>query len=157
MLDHRVGSRTCLLLPVADRYLLLPNVAIAELIDWQRGEPSIDSPSWHVRQINWRDRELPLISFEAACGGPLVIGERARIVILNTLSGDPRLKFIGLVVQGIPRSYRLDSQLSFVDVPLSPFERAAVQVGESVAKIPDLLGLERLVLSGSEPETPDPV
>lgn len=43
MLDHRVGSLTCLLLPLADRYLLLPNVAIAELIDYQRGEPSSDS------------------------------------------------------------------------------------------------------------------
>ena len=32
MLDHRVGSLTGLLLPLADRYLLLPNVAIAELI-----------------------------------------------------------------------------------------------------------------------------
>ena len=127
MLDHRVGSLTGLLLPLADRYLLLPNVAIAELIGWQR-DPSSDSPPWHLRQITWRDHQLPLISFEAACGGPLVIGERARIVILNTLGGDPALKFIALVVQGIPRSYRLDSQLSFVDVPLSPLERAAVQV-----------------------------
>ena len=33
MLDHRVGSLTGLLLPLSDRYLLLPNVAIAELID----------------------------------------------------------------------------------------------------------------------------
>ena len=95
------------------------------------------------------DPSLPLISFEAACGGPLVIGERARIVILNTLGGDPALKFIALVVQGIPRSYRLDSQLSFVDVPLSPLERAAVQVGDHVAKIPDLLALERLVRGAS--------
>ena len=145
MLEHRVGSLTCLLLPLADRYLLLPNVAIAELIGWQHGDPSSDSPPWHLRQITWRDRELPLISFEAACGSPIVIGERARIVVLNTLGGDPRLKFIAMVVQGIPRSYRLDSQLSFVDVPLSPLERAAVQVGDHVAKIPDLLALERLV------------
>ncbi len=146
MLEHRVGSLTCLLLPLADRYLLLPNVAIAELIGWQHGDPSSDSPPWHLRQITWRDRELPLISFEAACGSPVVIGERARIVVLNTLGGDPRLKFIAMVVQGIPRSYRLDSQLSFVDVPLSPLERAAVQVGDHVAKIPDVLALERLVL-----------
>ena len=146
MLEHRVGSLTCLLLPLADRYLLLPNVAIAELIGWQHGDPSSDSPPWHLRQITWRDRELPLISFDAACGSPVVIGERARIVVLNTLGGDPRLKFIAMVVQGIPRSYRLDSQLSFVDVPLSPLERAAVQVGDHVAKIPDLLALERLVL-----------
>ena len=91
-----------------------------------------------------------MISFEAACGGPLVVGERARIVILNTLGGDPALKFIALVVQGIPRSYRLDSQLSFVDVPLSPLERAAVQVGDHVAKIPDLLALERLVRGAAD-------
>ena len=146
MLDHRVGSLTGLLLPLADRYLLLPNVAIAELIDYQRGEPSSDSPLWHLRQITWRDHQLPLISFEAACDSPLVIGERSRIVVLNPLGGNPALKFIAMVVQGIPRSYKLDSQLSFVDVPLSPLERAAVQVGDHVAKIPDLLGLERLVL-----------
>ncbi|NMZ53752.1 chemotaxis protein CheW [Pseudomonas lundensis] len=146
MLDHRVGSLTCLLLPLADRDLLLPNVAIAELIDYQRGEPSSDSPPWHLRQIIWRDHPLPLINFEAACGSPLLIGDRARIVILNTLGGNPALKYIAMVVQGIPRSYKLDSQLSFVDVPLCPLERAAVQVGEHVAKIPDLWALERLVL-----------
>lgn len=146
MLDHRVGSLTGLMLPLVDRYLLLPNVAIAQLIDWQGGNPDSDSPPWHLREITWRDHVLPLISFEAACGSPLVIGERARIVILNTLGGDPRLKFIAMVVQGIPRSYKVDSQLSFVDVPLNPLERAAVQVGDHVAKIPDLLALERLVL-----------
>ena len=146
MLDHRVGSLTCLLLPLADRFLLLPNVAIAELIDYPHAEPGSDSPPWHLRSIIWRDQQLPLISFEAACGSPLHIGERARIVILNTLGGNPALKFIALVVQGIPRSYKLDSQLSFVDVSLHPLERAAVQVGDHVARIPDLVGLERLVL-----------
>ena len=129
MLDHRVGSLTGLLLPLSDRYLLLPNVAIAELIDWQHG-----------------DHAVPLISFEVACGSSLVIGERARIVILNTLGGNPDFKFIAMVVQGIPRSYKVDSQLSFVDVPLSTLELAAVQVGDHVAKIPDLQALEKWVV-----------
>ena len=34
-------------------------------------------------------------------------------------------------------------------MPLCPLERAAVQVGDHVARIPDLLALERLV-SGEE-------
>ena len=50
-------------------------------------------------------------------------------------------------MQGIPRSYKLDSQLSYVDVPLCPLEQAAVQVGEQVAKVPDLLALEELLVS----------
>ena len=146
MLDHRVASLTGLLLPLADRHLLLPNVAVAELIDYQRGEPSSDAPPWYLRQVRWRDRQLPLISFEAACGEPTVIGERARIVVLNALGGRAELKFIALLVQGIPRSCKLDSQLSFVDVPLCRLERAAVQVADQVAKVPDLLALEQLLV-----------
>lgn len=146
MLDHRVSSLTGLLLPLADRHLLLPNVAVAELIDYQQGEPSSDSPPWYLRQVTWRDRQLPLVSFEAACGGPLVVGERARIVVLNALGGRPEVKFIALLVQGIPRSYKVDSQLSFVDVPLSSLELAAVQVLDQVAKVPDLLALEQLLV-----------
>lgn len=146
MLDHRLVSLTGLLLPLADRHLLLPNVAVAELIDYQRGEPSSDAPPWYLRQVRWRDRQLPLISFEAACGGQTVIGERARIVVLNALGGRAELKFIALLVQGIPRSCKLDSQLSFVDVPLCRLERAAVQVADQVAKVPDLLALEQLLV-----------
>ncbi len=122
MHEHSTSSLTGLMLPLADRYLLLPNVAVAELIDFQRGEPASDAPPWYLRQVVWRDRQLPLISFEAACG------------------------FIALVIQGIPRSYKLDSQLSFVDVPLCRLEKAAVQVADLVAKIPDLPALEQLVL-----------
>ncbi|MGY2289166.1 chemotaxis protein CheW [Pseudomonas sp. SDO528_S397] len=146
MFDHRASQLTGLMLPLSDRQLLLPNVAVAELIDFQRGEPASDAPSWYLRQVTWRDRQLPLISFEAVCGGPSVVGERARIVVLNALGGRPTLKFIALVIQGIPRSYKLDNQLSYVDVPLCALELAAVQVGEHVAKVPDLLGLEALLV-----------
>ena len=146
MLDHRTSQLTGLLLPLADRHLVLPNVAIAELIDYQRGEPASDAPPWYLRQVTWRDRQLPLISFEAVCGEAVVTGERSRIVVLNTLGGRPTLKFIALVIQGIPRSYKLDSQLSYVDVPLCALELAAVQVGEHVAKVPVVLGLAALLV-----------
>jgi chemosensory pili system protein ChpC len=87
-----------------------------------------------------------MLSFESACGQKIVMGERVRIVILNALGGRPELKFIALLVQGIPRSCKLDSQLSYVDVPLCTLEQAAVQVGDQVAKVPDLLALEGLLV-----------
>ena len=146
MLEHRTSHLTGLLLPLADRTLILPNVAVAELIDYQPGTFDLDSPPWYLGQVNWRDRQIPLLSFESACGGKTVIGERARIVILNTLSGRANLRFIALLVQGIPRSCKLDSQLSYVDVPLCALEQAAVQVVDHVAKIPDLLALEALLV-----------
>lgn len=134
---------TGLILPLSDRNLLLPNVAVAELIDYQDCSAGRDAPEWYLGPISWRQRTLPLLSFEAACGGRTLVGGRARIVVLNALGGRDDLKFIALLTQGIPRSCKVDNQLSYVDVPLDALELAAVQVGETVAKIPDLVGLEQ--------------
>ena len=149
MLDHLSGttrsSLTGLLLPLADRCLLLPNVAVAELIGYQHATAGPCEPAWSLGQISWRKQRVPLISFEATCTGQAVIGERARIVVLNALGGS-RLRFIALLVQGIPRSCKIDNQLNYVDVPLQPLERAAVQVGEQVARVPDLEALEVMLV-----------
>ena len=151
MFDHRASSLTGLLLALGDRNLILPNVAVAELIDYQPGSFNLDSPPWYLGLVSWRDRQIPLLSFESACGEKTVIGDRARIVVLNALGGRAQLKFIALLVQGIPRSYKLDSELSYVDVPLCPLEKAAVQVAEQVAKVPDLLALEEMLVSANIP------
>ncbi|WP_296251317.1 chemotaxis protein CheW [Pseudomonas sp. UBA4194] len=147
MLDRAIGRRdslTALLLPLAERTLLLPNVAVAELIDYLPGEPVLGAPRWHLGMIEWRNLQLPLISFEAASGGEAVIGERARIVVLNAL-GASAVRFMAVLIQGVPRSCKVDSQLSYVDVPLKPLELAAVQIGDTVARVPDLVALEEVV------------
>ena len=141
--SSRLTTLTGLLLPLSDRHLLLPNVAVAELIDYQDSTPEADAPEWFLGPISWRQLTLPLLSFEAACGGRTKVGGRARIVVLNALGGRNELKFIALLTQGIPRSCKLDSQLSYVDVPLAELELAAVQVGDTVARVPDLVGLEQ--------------
>jgi len=148
-LNQRSINLTGLLLPLADRNLILPNVAVAELIGYQSAAFDLDTPPWYLGRVLWRNRQIPLLSFESACGQKIVIGERARIVILNALGGRPELKFIAMLVQGIPRSYKLDSQLSYVDVPLCALERAAVQVADQVAKVPDLLALEELLVNAN--------
>ncbi|MFK0086154.1 chemotaxis protein CheW [Pseudomonas sp. NPDC090755] len=142
--NGRRTSLTGLLLALGDRCLVLPNVAVAELIGYQAGAPAEHSPPWLLGWIDWRNQRVPLLSFEAACGAPVKVGERARIVVLNALGGS-RLRFVAILVQGIPRSCKLDSQLNYVDVPLAPLELAAVQVGEQVARVPDLPALERLL------------
>lgn len=145
---------TGLILPLSDRSLLLPNVAVAELIDYQDSSAEPDAPAWYLGPISWRELTLPLLSFEATCGSRTLVGGRARIVVLNALGGHADLRFIALLVQGIPRSCKVDSQLSYVDVPLTSLELAAVQVGETVARIPDLIGLERLWLDAGLPAIP---
>lgn len=142
----RLTSLTGLLIPLSERDLLLPNVAVAELIDYQDSIADASAPKWYLGQISWRNRSLALMSFEAACGSRARVGPRARIVVLNALGGRADLKFIALLTQGIPRSCTLDSQLSYVDVTLSELEMAAVQVGDTVARVPDLVALEQMLV-----------
>ncbi|MEE4961118.1 chemotaxis protein CheW [Pseudomonas alliivorans] len=144
---QRLTSLTGLILPLSDRHLLLPNVAVAELIDYQDCSAEPGAPEWYLGPISWRERTLPLLSFEAACGGRTRVGGRARIVVLNALGGHHDVRFIALLTQGIPRSCKVDSQLSYVDVPLTELELAAVQVGDTVARIPDLEGLEQWLVN----------
>ena len=141
--SSHLATLTGLILPLDDRNLLLPNVAVAELIDYQDCSAEPGAPRWYLGQISWRQHDVPLLSFEAACGARTRVGGRARIVVLNALGGREHLKFIALLIQGIPRSCKVDNQLSYVDVPLAELELAAVQVGETVARIPDLEGLEQ--------------
>jgi chemosensory pili system protein ChpC len=86
---------------------------------------------------------LPLLSFEAASDGQAVVNSGSRVAVINALGGRPMVKFIAVLVQGIPRSIKLEANLARADAVLSPLELDAVQLGEAVLKIPDLIGLEQ--------------
>ncbi|MCY1522957.1 hypothetical protein D9M68_578370 [compost metagenome] len=140
---NSVNSLTGLLVPLADRSLLLPNVAVAELIPYRAPQVSAGMPAWFLGQIAWRDLRLPLLSFEAASDGQVQVGAGARVAVINALGGRPKVKFIALLVQGIPRSVKVGADLARADVALAPLELDAVSLGEEVLKIPDLIGLEQ--------------
>ncbi|SDH45590.1 chemosensory pili system protein ChpC [Pseudomonas benzenivorans] len=142
---NTVNSLTGLLVPLADRTLLLPNVAVAELIPYRAPQLGEGMPAWFLGQIAWRDLRLPLLSFEAASGGQAQVGPGARVAVINALGARPKVKFIALLVQGIPRSLKVAADLVRADVPLAPLELDAVILDENLLKIPDLIGLEQLL------------
>jgi chemosensory pili system protein ChpC len=136
-------SLTALLVPLGDRNLLLPNVAVAELIPYRNVQTGEGLPDWFLGQVAWRDLKLPLLSFEAASGAKVQVGPDSRVAVLNALGGRTTVKFIAMVVQGIPRSLRVSSDLVRASEKLAPLELDAVRIGDLVAKIPDLVGLEQ--------------
>ncbi|MFI8741988.1 chemotaxis protein CheW [Stutzerimonas zhaodongensis] len=137
------ASLTGLLVPLADRMLLVPNVAVAELIPYRAPQSAQGTPSWFLGQVSWRDLTLPLLSFEAASDGQPNTGSGSRVAVLNALGGRDHVKFIALLVQGIPRSVKVDPNLARSDVPLAPLELDAVNLGDVQARIPDLIALEQ--------------
>ncbi|QEY60814.1 chemotaxis protein CheW [Metapseudomonas lalkuanensis] len=143
--QNSTASLTGLLLPLSDRTLLVPNVALAELIPYRAPQATPGLPAWLLGQVAWRDLRLPLLSFEAAAGGEVKVGSGARVAVLNALGGRPHVKFIALLLQGIPRSLKLEDDLRRANAPLSILELDSVQLGTDVAKIPDLMALEQML------------
>jgi chemosensory pili system protein ChpC len=140
-----VESLTALLLPLADRTLLVPNVALAELVPYRAPQTVPGMPAWLLGQISWRDLRLPLLSFEAASNGQSRSGPGCRVAVLNALGGRPQVRFIALLLQSLPHSIKVDARLERADAELAPLELDAVLLGDSVVKIPDLVGLEQLL------------
>ena len=140
------STLTGLVVPLSDRNLLLPNVALAELMPYRTPLATPGMPAWMLGQVAWRDLRLPLLSFEAASDGQAQIGSNARVAVINALGGRPHVKFLALLVQGIPRSVKLDSTLARANVPLAPLELDAVSLADNLLKIPDLVGLEQMLV-----------
>ena len=137
------ATLNCLLVPLADRHLLMPNVTVAELIAYRQPQVAPGLPAWLLGQVQWRDLNLPLLCFEAADGGEARLGAQARVVVLNALGGRDHVKFIALLVQGIPRPVKVDAGLPRANVALGPLELDAVNLGDVQARIPDLVALEQ--------------
>ncbi len=96
----------CMLLPLADDWLLLPNVTVAEIIGFY--EPTDQNKKDDLLgYIDWRGVSVPIISFEKSCG--LASKEdsiRDRIAILYHPEGDVNLPYLGVKLIDIPKSFR---------------------------------------------------
>ncbi|GGE62386.1 chemotaxis protein [Streptosporangium jomthongense] len=139
---------SCVMIPVSRRQLLLPNVSIAEVVDYACNDAGTETPGWLAGRLDWRGLNLPVISYDAANGGALSVpGEnRGRIVVLNTIS-DARsdLRFMALITQGIPSQVRITrEQVKRLDGETGPADLMQVDVDGEAAWIPDLDYLESL-------------
>jgi chemosensory pili system protein ChpC len=138
------------LIPLADRQLLLPNAVVAEVMGFQSPEPVEGAPEWFLGNMVWRGIIIPVISFEAMQGGEVVMpGHRGRITIMNALENHPRISHFGLVVQAIPSLVRVsvDNVLPGRDAETTsePLIRQAVELDMSPVFIPDLDEVEKQI------------
>lgn len=143
----------CLMIPLSEETVLLPNTAVAEVIGYMKPEPLEGAPGWFLGRISWRERLVPLISFELATVSNDSRGtnlEGARIAILNTLNGNPAIPYIAIVCQGIP-SLNIIHNDDISSIETLPGKRHSVAEIASVngqeVIIPDIDDLENRILN----------
>lgn len=136
----------CVLVPVGNLRLLLPNATVAEVITMPAPEPVEGSPPWLLGRIAWRGWRVPLVSFNALAGvGEGDSEQTVRVAVLKALGGHAELPFIAVVTQGFPRLTTLNAELiipTHDGAPLPPGVKAQVLVRDDIAVIPDLEGIE---------------
>jgi Chemotaxis signal transduction protein len=141
----------CVLVPVGNLRLLLPNATIAEVITQSKPEPVADAPDWLLGRIAWRGWRVPLVSFTKLAGTEEGDAELSvRVAVLKALGGNPKLPFIAVLTQGFPRLTTLNAELiipTHDGSALPPGVRAHVLVRDDVAMIPDLEWIETELLS----------
>lgn len=100
-----------LLVPIADSRLIVPRVCVAEVTGLGQLHLSEHGPDWLIGTVGWKGREVPLVSFEAACGEetPEIVS-RTRAVIFH--SSHPRAGgFFALLSQGLPQLVRISREV----------------------------------------------
>lgn len=136
-----------LIVPLGGQPLLLPNIAVAELVGYRLSRPAEQGPDWFLGWTTWRDQKVPLLDPERLLSQPSSQSSelQPRTLILNALGGRNGLNFIGLRIWGIPRSRKVLRGEIEPAGEASTFVTQPVRLAEepTVMLIPDLLAIEQ--------------
>jgi len=143
----RDGEIACFLLPLLGITALVPTVSVAEMAPLTQLAPIEDSPDWLVGMYEWRNINVPVLSYEVLNGvAELAVNTQGRIAVFNNTGVDERVPFVAIYTQGIPRMTRVGEK----DIQEDPngtkgeFDLMCITVGVEEFNIPDIPGMEML-------------
>jgi len=139
-----------LLVPLVDGRLVVPRACVAEVTGYHAPSEMPGAPPWYVGTVAWNGRQIPLVSFEGACGQniPPVTG-RTRIVVLHCLGDRVDSEHFGVLSQGFLQLVRLTPDVVRADSTRSFPDRAPVlcqvRMANEAPIIPDIERLEEMI------------
>ncbi len=143
------GIISGLLLPVDNMDLLLPNVSVAEVVDYQNPQADSSKPDWFLGTIQWRGQSLPVVSFERLNEQPLSErGDNPRVIVINAIGEyHEQLPFFAFITQNIPRLIKVDEEsvTEETDEEMGPAEKMRVYAQGDLAVIPNVEFMEKQI------------
>lgn len=141
-MSQAAGEIRCMLIPLREGRLLLPNAAVSEIIGYRDPEPVAPDLDWLQGRVAWHQRDVLVVDFERLMGREdTAAGIRQRIAVCYTLKPDGEWPLVGLLTQGIPRLLRVSrAAIESAERPGagdSPV-RMQVRIGGEALLVPDL-------------------
>jgi chemosensory pili system protein ChpC len=147
---ERVTEIYSLLVPLLDSRLIVPRSCVAEVIGFIAPAEMTGAPPWYLGTFAWNSRQVPLVSFEGACGHSIApVTGRTRIVIFHCIGSRLDGGYFGVVSQGFPQLVRVSSDVVRPDNSRVFGERVPiicqVRMINETPLVPDLERLEEMV------------
>ena len=146
-MDDKQEKVRSLWVPLRQMNLLVPNVAVAEISSYRAPEYNEGMPEWFLGMVQWRGRNIPVISLEAVCG--LTVPSNpvfSRLMIVNSVKQDSSVTHFAIVTAGLPGLIQFGSDTAD-EVLGDPCDglKCIVRIGSEEAVIPDLPYLQDLL------------
>lgn len=138
-----------ILAPLTDGYVMLPNSAVGEILNFTSPEPFKQGPPWLLGEIAWHGWQVPVINYERLLtdNGITSIAAKTRVLIVKTLGESTQVNYIGMVIQGLPRLKKVNAKTLIEqqseNLPDTVFSK--VTIDDLQAVIPELGDLTRTV------------
>lgn len=141
MMNSKLKDLSVLLFDLEQNKLILPDIAVAEIIDYQRSDAAETNQSaWYLGEIQWRNIMLPVVFLEGMNNETLLFKDQSRMkaTVIHSLTPDNQMKYWAFVTSQAPKLQKVDAESLVVD---SDSELGAVQrmgtelYGESVLMV----------------------
>lgn len=144
---QQVTELSCVLIPLNEMQLLLPNICVAEILPWRRVKVLEGAPDWCLGLLGWRGEAIPVVRFERFNNTMAEDRKVGRcMIVMNRARTSGSIPFYALAAEGLPRMLQLtDDDLTNVPTKLGRAEVMALRVGTESAIIPNLELLEQHV------------
>lgn len=138
----------CMLIPLRQHYLLLPNTTIAEVIPLPKNIISTqpEQQSFIVGQCHWRDGILPVIDLENLINEPADADSRAanKLCIVNSINDNAAVEHYALPCCGAPQLITLNEAAfeASANNDVQNWLHCQIKIGNKTALIPNLDDIE---------------
>ncbi|HUQ51002.1 MAG TPA: chemotaxis protein CheW [Gammaproteobacteria bacterium] len=141
-----------LLIPLQNERLLVPRMCVAEVIAFADTARSRDdaAPDWYLGAIEWNNRRVPVVSFDAPKGDERKSKRsRTRVVVFHAITQELKGGYYGILTQGFPQLVRVNPDVLGLETeqPLPEFFPAICRARmiHEYPLVPDVERLEKMI------------
>lgn len=139
----------CMLIPMSQHYLLLPNTTIAEVVPMPKLSENTTAGDAILGFYHWRDNILPVIDLDALMTVTMPKGHLSRpahkFCIINGIHIDAQIPLYAAPCHGVPQLITLNESALQASENLddNPWIYSQLKIGHKIAFIPNLDAIEK--------------